>query len=269
MPKGRYATEAEMVAAYCAHLDAQNAHRRAAREREPAHAHHWPIWTAYHETAGWDLLLVDEDGTQVGIEAKLSLNVKVLTQAIPHPYDDEGPDYRAVLVESVNATSGISALAKALGLTVIVISGYENGEGGFTTQANPDLPNERSRYDLRHWCSWLPAKRCSLPEYIPDVMGGKAAPVTLTPWKVSAIKLLILLERRGVVNRADMRALGLSETRWTNPSYGFLEARRLLGGYVKCSLTPDLKAQHPRNWAEIEADFDKWAPPDWRTPSLI
>lgn len=83
-----------------------------------------------------------------------------------------------------------------------------------------------------------------------------AAPVQLTEWKISAIKLMILLERKGAVTRADMKALRLSPTRWTDRYHGFLMASPT--GYVKHTGTPDLKAQHPKNWAEIEADFDKW-----------
>ena len=57
-------------------------------------------FTVYPETAGWDMLLVAADGHQLGIEAKLSLNLKVLAQALKGcTYSAErGPDYRAILV---------------------------------------------------------------------------------------------------------------------------------------------------------------------------
>ena len=38
-------------------------------------------WIAYAETAGWDLLLVAPSGHQMGVQAKLSLNAKVIAQA--------------------------------------------------------------------------------------------------------------------------------------------------------------------------------------------
>lgn len=267
MAKGRYATEADLVAAYCETVAKQNAARLKRMDEQNAKT--WPVWTVYHETAGWDLLLVDQHGIQVGIEAKLVLNVKVLTQALPQWDGFEGPDYRAVLVEGVNATSGITTLAQHLGIAVITMSGYEQGRGVYCSSARPDLPDENTSYPDKAWNSWLPGRRCKLPDYIPDVMGGKAAPVSLTQWKVKAIKLLILLERRGVVNRSDMKALDISASRWTQGPWAYLEPNRLLGGYVRCGSTPDLRAQHPRNYAEIEADFEKWAPPDWRTPALI
>jgi hypothetical protein len=75
---------------------------------------------------------------------------------------------------------------------------------------------------------------------------------------------MILLERRGRVTRGDMKALQISPTRWTDSWHGFLRADPAAGGYVPCERTPDLKAQHPTNWAEIEADYDKWVPPGYR-----
>ena len=43
-------------------------------------------WTAYAETAGWDILLANKDGTQIGVQAKLRFNMAVLEQAIGHPF---------------------------------------------------------------------------------------------------------------------------------------------------------------------------------------
>lgn len=249
-----YATEADLVAAFCAAVERLN------RVSECSRA---PVWRVYHETAGWDLLLVDQDGVQIGVEAKLTLNAKVLDQALPHPYDDYGPDYRAVLVPRVGLQRHLHRLARHVGLTVIDMSVYGTG-WGVAHQFHPYLPRENAgeSFWMEGWHSWLPAKRCPLPDYIPDVTGGKAAPVKLTDWKVRAIKLVILLDRRGYVTRHDMKLLGLSPTRWTDAYYGFLPPDPIKGGYVRNSRTPDFKAQHPVNYAQIEADFDQWAPPD-------
>ena len=61
------------------------------------------IWTPYAETQGWDILLVRRvDGFQIGIQAKLSLNIDVIAQAIESSghwsATAAGPDCRAVLV---------------------------------------------------------------------------------------------------------------------------------------------------------------------------
>jgi hypothetical protein len=68
---------------------------------------------------------------------------------------------------------------------------------------------------------------------------------------------MIVLERRGFVTRSDMRTLQISPSRWCDGWQGFLE--RGDGGYVRGERTPDLKRQHPRNWAEIEADVALWS----------
>lgn len=220
-------------------------------------------WTAYHETAGWDVLLVcDTTGRQIGIEAKLSLNAKVLEQALSglRYADSAGPDYRAVLVPADACQNHMTSLVRHLGIVIMTVDRHTMAwpETQVWRLEPGELPKEDGFYWSQNWPSWLPAQRCPLPEYVPDVSGGDAAPVALTPWKIKAIKLMILLERRGSVHRSDMKALGISPTRWCDSYHGFLAPTP--GGYVACARTPDLKAQHPKNWAEIEADFDTWNP---------
>lgn len=219
-------------------------------------------WTAYHETAGWDVLLSnDATALQVGIEAKLSLNAKVLSQALPsRSGGNVGPDYRAVLVPSDGCQHHMVEIAGALGISVIVIRDdrYERDTAP-RWQCDISLPEQGGQsWSDSGWFPWLPISRENLPDYIPDVRGGDSAPVCLTPWKVKAIKLLILLERRGAVHRSDMKALDISATRWTESHHGFLAPSP--DGYVRCDATPDLKSQHPVNWAQIEADFEEWNP---------
>jgi hypothetical protein len=236
-----FRTEADMVAAWLELLGRSRQFEEAA-------------WTVYPETAGWDLLLVHQAGYQVGIEAKLSLNAKVLCQALAGSvsyWRDEGPDYRGVLVPDGKLQKNLTPIARALGIGILTVRPSEAGIWRST-----GLPSEDGSLE---WPNWCPSKRCPLPEYIPDVTAGHPSPLALTAWKIKAIRLMILLERRGFVTRADMKALQISPTRWCDHWHGFLAAEN--GRYVRCSRTPDLKAQHPRNWAEIEADFGKWCPP--------
>lgn len=243
-----FATEAELVEAFC--LWNQSSFRTP--------------WRIYHETAGWDVLAVcPETGVQVGIEAKLSLNAKVVSQALPgHSQWSApiGPDYRAVLVPAKGCQNHIAPICKHLGLTVMAIHGdrceWRQNEP-VRWYCNPHgWPDETSNFLVSDWFPWLPGERHTLPDYVPDVTGGHAAPVMLTPWKIKAIKLLILLDRFGAVTRKDMKALGISPTRWTACGYGFLVPGA--DGYVRCTRTPDLRAQHPINYAEIEADYPVW-----------
>lgn len=216
-------------------------------------ANHRGRWLVYPETAGWDLLLVHDDGYQVGVEAKLSLNAKVLDQALVGQnatYGRDGPDYRAVLVPEGKIQLHLGRIADAIGIRVLTAHLPEP-----FAHSSLQLPDEDS--DYCRWPNWMPTERCLLPEYIPDVAAGCAAPVQLTPWKVKAIRLMILLERRGSVTRADMKAIGISPTRWCSHYHGFLDPGPARN-YIRGKRTPDLKAQHPTNWAQIEADMPKW-----------
>lgn len=211
-------------------------------------------WTIYPETAGWDLLLQHRDGFQLGLEAKLSLNAKVVAQALDGQhryYRPEGPDFRGVLVPAKKVQHDLRLICDAIGIGIIGLHPVEPN-----VYRTLSLPGEDT-YNCEQWPHWCPAERCPLPAYVPDVEAGKPSPVALTDWKIKAIKLMIVLERRGFVTRRDMRALKISPSRWTDCWHGFLTHGDQ--GYVRCSRTPDLKAQHPRNYAEIEADFDIWA----------
>jgi hypothetical protein len=96
-------------------------------------------WTAYAETAGFDILLVrGADGAQIGVEAKMTLNAKVLMQAVEGLYSGRGsehaaPDFRAALVPDGSAGAEMKSLAGYLGITVIEMTGEaereERGEG--------------------------------------------------------------------------------------------------------------------------------------------
>lgn len=248
-----FSSEADLVAKFCELVD----HRNGDAAKNPR----VETWTAYHETAGWDLLLVsDRTGAQIGVEAKLVLNAKVLEQSLPGRWADRrGPDFRAVLVPDYGLQHHLEAICQHLGIAIITVRAHQASwrPGRPHFDFRPALPDLTSRFDHGDWPWWMPAERCVLPEYVPDVTGGKAAPVQLSPWKIKAIKLLIVLERRGYVTRKDMAALDISPTRWTASFYGFLA--RGEHGYVRWERTPDLKAQHPTVWAQIEADFPKWS----------
>lgn len=272
--KQRFASEADLVAAACDAIERVN---HVYRDKPGHHMR----WTIYRETAGFDLLLVqDSTGVQVGVEAKLVLNLKVLDQALPRRYDAgwhrpaQGPDYRAVLVPQGGTQRDLGRIAECLGLTVLNVynqrhdpsddADFEPWPGWVKPvpewSLTPSLPDEtEAGMGLYgdHWHPWCPEERCALPDYVPDVAAGVASPIILSAWKVKAIKLLIVLERRGWVTRADMRFLQISPTIWTG-FRGFLAPDDQRGRYVSCSRTPDYRKQHPRVWEEIAADIEIW-----------
>lgn len=219
-------------------------------------------WTAYAETAGWDLLLVrDADGFQVGVEAKLRLNAKVLVQALEgnQTWVQAGPDCRAVLVPK--RQPDLAAIALFLG--VVVLECPAGPLESWRDRFRPKLPRERDHSldaACGRWPEWCPMARCALPEYVPDVGAGNAAPVQLTQWKIRAIRIAILLARRGGVTRDDFRHVGIDARRWLPQGAGWLVARD--GRFVAGPALPDFAGQHPTVYAQIDAEFDSWAPLD-------
>jgi hypothetical protein len=224
-------------------------------------------WLAYPETAGYDIVLVrTEDGAQVGIEAKLSLNTKVICQAIENSryesYGRAGPDFEAVLVPSDGVQVGLGTICAALSITVLTV---RDARPAFSRRPHPQyvispmMPEAGETWygSQQYWLDRCPAQRLPLPDYVPDVMAGRSGPTMLTDWKIRAIKVDILLRRNGVVTRGDFERLKLSPRRWIDMGWLITTAR---GIYAQGPRPMGLQEQHPVNYAQIEADFDKWAP---------
>jgi hypothetical protein len=245
--------ETDLCASFLRFLDAHN--KTVTQSQNPNYDAH--VWIPYPETAGWDILLVSRnDGTQIGIEAKLKLNVAVLLQCLPDNYlidGSSGPDYRAILVPGDASQNGIGAISARLGITTIRYRGptnfYKSGH------SEPELPRQGPpAYDLASWTNWLPHQRCKLPEYVPDVIAGDAAPVQLTEWKIQALKLQAILSERALT-RNDFKALKVSPTRWL----GFW-LDQTDSGWVRSNRMPDFAGQHPTIYQQVLADREKWMP---------
>ncbi|MHC2250992.1 hypothetical protein ACVILK_000684 [Bradyrhizobium embrapense] len=234
-------------------------------------------WTAYPETCGWDILLVrNADGFQIGVEAKLRLNTDVISQALEEYgafyADHPGPDCRAVLVPA-DSQGGFDRICRYIGLTIIYVrseaemkptSAYANRP---SKVFEPGLPGDRHGINEKEWYEWAPAKRHPLPDYVPDVDAGAPSPVQLTSWKIAAIKIAIILEKRGFLVRADFKHVNIDHRRWLPSGAGWLV---LDGGVYRASMGfPNFKAQHPRVYDEIAADFDHWKPADPLAPSPV
>ena len=213
-------------------------------------------WTAYPETGGFDILLVrKKDGFQIGVEAKLKLNAKVVAQAaesnVSYRILDSGPDCRAVLIPAY-VSSDLACLCDLLNITIIRVYKYSYNDKGYWF--NPSLPSQSS-YAEDGWHEFFPHERIEVPDWIPDVCAGCSSPVKLTPWKVGAIKLAIIIEKRGILTRRDFKDYGISMSRWTQCDW--LKANGK-GQWIKGQYFPDFKAQHPTNYSQIEADYEKW-----------
>jgi hypothetical protein len=212
-------------------------------------------WTAYAETAGWDILLVhNADGRQIGIQAKLKLNLEVINQALEdgswYRVADAHPDYRAVLVPGVSPPA--DKVCDHLGLTVIRV--YTDGTRGHFFR--PSLPTDaKNAYGCEDWHETATVKRHKLPEYVPDVAAGASSPLQLTDWKIKALKLTVTLELRGHLTRRDFAHHHVDHRRWITSGWLKIED----GRYIKDAF-PDFKRQHPVVYKQIKADAPKWLP---------
>ena len=235
-----------------------------------------PEWTPYAETAGWDILLVrKEDGFQIGIEAKLKLNAHVVAQAIEegrsYSAERSGPDCRAVLVPYDDAGS-FDVIAGYIGFTIIRVSAPESDVRRYAKGDvfHPRLPGVKERWMNDRWHECAPFRRHELPDYVPDVAAGSPAPIQLTEWKISAIKIAVTLDKRGFVTRSDFKQHGIDYRRFIAKEYGWLVLGD--GRYLKGPRFPDFRAQHPIAYEQIAADADKWLKPpiehDHKSPTL-
>lgn len=236
-------------------------------------------WTAYNETGDFDILLVhDETGHQIGIEAKLALNAKVLCQATDRRdsrYAVRGPDYRAVLVGT--SSPGMLTLASRLGLTVLTVTARLAGpRRGYFYEGPPQIqfelgsgcrlprfadfrPDARAWVDSQDWQDCAPIQRLALPEYVPDVDAGHPAPQKLSNWKIAAMKLCVLCEKQGYLDRSDFKALQISPSRWMD-GYSMVKGA-VRGRWVPGRHWPaeSYRSQHPSIYARIDEDFKKWS----------
>jgi hypothetical protein len=219
-------------------------------------------WTAYNETAGWDILLVrKDDGFQIGIQAKLKLSTDVINQAIESEWvHTTGPDCRAVLVPWGDAR-GFDKICAYAGLTIIRVTAPGSDEKYIYRHNvfDPNLPTMKAGW-RQEWFELAHDKRHDLPEYVPDVAAGASAPLQLTDWKIKAIKIAVTLERRGHVTRQDFKHHGIDHRRWIAPGQGWLVVTD--GRYTRGPRFPNFKAQHPVVYEQIQADAKKWISPE-------
>lgn len=228
-------------------------------------------WTAYPETAGFDILAVYRTGHQLGIEAKLQLNAKVADQILPSHHfgyrEDRGvpgPDFRAVIVPCItDASEGIAKMLRILGVQVWTPSEthsrgtrFEFGEfskrGSFAVdrRAYDTADGQLMEWDMA-WHDWNPPARCELPEFVPSVRAGVPAPIQLTPWKVGALKVMAQLEVEGFVTAQAVRHCNVDPRRFC-ASDGWLAP---LGGgrWGRGPHLPSFDQQHPVEYQQILA----------------
>lgn len=192
-------------------------------------------WTIFPEQNYWDFIMV-RNGIQVGVQAKLKANKKVLCQALPKlPYNGEGPQYRAVLVgghkgRSFKAREENESLFCSLAdsLKIIVFNMSKNSilDYGYNTQS---LGGYKFEYNLhlRHY-HWGPKKLEWLPDFVPNLPAGVPSPESVSKYKLAMLDLRELeLERGWICLKDCKRIVKKYDTKWS--------ASGLLGSHWRCT----------------------------------
>lgn len=178
-------------------------------------------FAVYPEVSGWDLVLVDTEGVQLGIQAKMRPNVDVLSQAIKRAR--AGPRYRGVLVPK--STRAFRHVAISLGLTV------------FSMKSIRPFRHHRMIH-LEHMIEWK-GEPLWLPPVPSQEKAGTPAPRPLTQWRVKAIRLCLLLEERGYLTGEDFKRFGVNQSGW------------LTRGELKRDGTIGRFARYVKGWAKL------------------
>ncbi|KZK80919.1 hypothetical protein PsAD46_03967 [Pseudovibrio sp. Ad46] len=217
-------------------------------------------WVAYPEWGNWDILLVrKKDGFQVGIEAKLRLNAKVISQSAETAYhcDKPGPDCRAILIPK-GSNLDFQPVCNILSLQIIEIESEISKSPSTVSWYRPKLPNPDRASPAGNFKEFYPSERLELPEIIPIVAAGKPSPIKLTPWKIKAIKLDILLQKHGVVTRKLFKALNLSTTLFLHSGNGWMLKGSERGAWTRGPSFPDFRIGCEENYDELEKRYKTW-----------
>ncbi len=217
-------------------------------------------WTCYPEAAGFDVLVVHQDGRQIGVEAKLTLNAKVADQILPNQGDDyfskPGPDHRLVIACKIPAASaGIAKMLSRLGVTVITPqSGRTKSGYAFSFHLNAKVLFHESApilFGRERLFDWNPAERCRVPAMATNLPAGIPSPVKLTPWKEAALKVIALMRQQGFITAKQIAHYGMGSSRWTQHSDkpAWLRKGNARGQWVETEHMPAFDKQHPELYA--------------------
>lgn len=170
-------------------------------------------WDVYPECSGWDIVLVRtgpayvsagvtvSPGEQVGIEAKVHPNLRVINQVVGGRSRRVGPHYRAALVPAV--TPDFREVARLL-----KFHAWDEQTVASWHSATHPVGQLGLRWRESH------AKPLWLPPVASQRAAGVPCPAPLSPWRVKALKLCNRLCERGYVTSADFKELDLSIQLW-------------------------------------------------------
>lgn len=209
-------------------------------------------WKIYPEVSNYDLVIVSTTekypfkiGDQIGIEAKLKPNVKVLSQIIEKMSDHKGPNWIATLTPYI--TEEFASVSKFLRISNIFA--FDKANDPVSQQKN------KLRSTFKHFSN-INRKFYKVPLWVPDyeidIEAGAASPKSVSPWKVKAVEFVININKNknGLMTSQDFRDYGVGNYQtWLDRGWikysGMKDGKHKLWIFTKHPERPDLR------WPEI------------------
>jgi len=241
-------------------------------------------FTVYPETGSWDMIL-ERRGFMIGVQAKLRLDYHALRQAV----SSDGVDLKIVLFDLLPERK---PAAKARWLEDWIVIAKECKILGVKTvdieHTRDDVPNHpawqfagregnwywnrnKSKWEMVKYLykgnpTWLskylhyPVKRAWLPPYPSNAIAGAAAPRSISPFQIAAVKLEQLCNEKGWVSIYDAREITKKEKGSWNP-------RSLLRGFTTNGQKIPAELNQKGSQWELEKYKRSW--PSERYPQAI
>lgn len=170
-------------------------------------------WAFYPENQSWDFLLMHrETHVQVGVQAKLNLNDKVIWQCVELlSVQRTGPNFAAILVPE-------SELSKRTARKLLQSCAEEKllvfTEKTIFQTILPEWEPLRCIFEGPVWT----------PPYEPDMLAGVKSPKPITPFKVAAVRLCAALRAGFEPTDREIKEMGAGSVRywerWLEPTKG-------------------------------------------------
>lgn len=168
-------------------------------------------WKVYAEQNNWDMIIV-RGKIQVGVQAKLIANNKVLIQTLPKlPYTGIGPTYRIALIAGFTGRTPRArfetrkifySMARHFRVIVIDMSCRNKLMTGWDW--NLGYKGGKRNLNLKHY-NWRPSELEWVPPFIPNFPAGVPSPKHVSKWNLSMLDLRELELERGWICLEDCR----------------------------------------------------------------
>ena len=160
---------------------------------------------SFGEYEDWDIVLARHN-IIVGVQAKVNMNVKAITQTIKA----RGVDFKVIITDNYQFKIGDDWSIVTNALRILHLTHFDSGF---------HLVNNVNTYNL-YWLRKFrmkPKTKLKIPNFDYYTPSGVPGPRKVTERNISIVRLEVMALQRGFVTLADARALGLERV----PRYYF------------------------------------------------